>query len=904
MKSGSNLERVLASGEFAVTGELGPPKNSDPEVVRKKARILKGNVDAVNITDCQTAIVRMSSIGAGLIAQSEGVEPVVQMTCRDRNRIGMQSDLLAASGMGLKNLLCLTGDHQKFGNHPGSKGVFDMDSIQMLGMVRDMRDEKKFQCGESIKGEAPKFFLGAAANPFANPFEFRAVRLGKKIASGADFVQTQIIYNVEKFAKFMEMCRDLGLDDKAYILAGVTPPKSLGMARYMKKFVPGMDVTDEVLERMKGASDKQEEGINICVDIINQVKEIKGVAGVHVMAIEWEEAVAEICERAGLLPRPTFEEVVEPALIAAEPRETVTVRDEVVDKSMDAGTVSDVLAQARKEAKNIIAEAKAEAESLRIQAAPGSVEEHAGDSVAGVESDAGEHAMNEKERLMALESMKQGLEALKKAYGLDDDQFAALMNFAGAEAILKKEPPTDAAAPVPTPVQPAVPKAEAVTAKVDAGADDAAGAAAEAKAKAEAEAKAKAAAEAKARAEADAKNQADAKAAAEAKAKAEAEAKAAAKEKAEAEAKAKAEEEAKIKAAAAAEAVEKVEKVVAKPEAKAAPEGLSAPELKAEGEPFSKRAAKVPPSSYKQDYSGTIREVVLGNGDTAVTVGGSEVLPYHLFEGNMPHKPLIAMEVQDIKPDNWPATLTRYFDDVMDNPVAWAQKCVNEYNADALNIYLIGTDPNGENRSSADAAKDAAAIIDAVDVPIIVWGCGNNEKDTDTLREVTAIIGDKKVCLAPLEDANYRAIGATAMAFHHPMVAASPIDVNLAKQLNILLENLGVPLDTVLMDPSIGALGYGIEYTYSVMERIRIAALTQKDEKLQVPIICNLGREVWKAKEVGLPSDDVLGDQERRGIMMEAMTASCMMMAGGEVLIMRHPKAVNMTKSLINGLMA
>ncbi len=937
MKSGSNLERVLASGEFAVTGELGPPKNSDPEIVRKKAQILKGNVDAVNITDCQTAIVRMSSIGAGLIAQSEGVEPVIQMTCRDRNRIGMQSDLLAASAMGLKNLLCLTGDHQKFGNHPGSKGVFDMDSIQMLGMVRDMRDEKKFQCGESIKGNAPKFFLGAAANPFANPFEFRAVRLGKKIASGADFVQTQIIYNVEKFAKFMEMCRDLGLDENASILAGVTPPKSLGMARYMKKFVPGMDVTDAVLDRMKGASDKQEEGINICVDIINQVKEIKGVAGVHVMAIEWEEAVAEICERAELLPRPTFEQPVESSMVTAETPEAAVVRDEIVVKSTDAGTVRDVLAQARKEAKKIIAEAKAEAESLRIQAAPVSVKENAGDRVADVESDAGEHAMNEKERLMALESMKQGLEALKKAYGLDDDQFAALMNFAGAEAILKKEPPADAATPVSTPVQPPAPKVAAVVTQVEAETDDAAKAAAEAKAKAEAEAKARAAAVAKARAEEDAKIQADAKAAAEAKAKAAAEAKAkaaaeakakaaaeakaAAKEKDEAEARARAEEEAKAKAAAKekaeAEAVAKaeeeaktkdaakmVEKGAAKPVAEAAPKGLSAPELKAEETSFSERAAKVPPSSYKQEYSGTIREVVLGNGETAVTVGGSEVLPYHLFEGNMPHKPLIAMEVQDIKPDNWPVTLTRYFDDVMDNPVAWAQKCVNEYNADALNIYLIGTDPNGENRPSADAARDAAAIIDAVDVPIIVWGCGNNEKDTDTLREVTAIIGNKKVCLAPLEDANYRAIGATAMAFHHPMVAASPIDVNLAKQLNILLENLGVPLDTVLMDPSIGALGYGIEYTYSVMERIRIAALTQKDEKLQVPIICNLGREVWKAKEVGLPSDDVLGDQERRGIMMEAMTASCMMMAGGEVLIMRHPKAINMTKSLVNGLMA
>lgn len=905
MKSGSNLERVLASGEFAVTGELGPPKNSDPEVVRKKARILKGNVDAVNITDCQTAIVRMSSIGAGLIAQSEGVEPVIQMTCRDRNRIGMQSDLLAASAMGLKNLLCLTGDHQKFGNHPGSKGVFDMDSIQMLGMVRDMRDGKKFQCGEEIKGAAPRLFLGAAANPFAYPFEFRAVRLGKKVASGADFVQTQIIYNVEKFSRFMEMCRDMGLDKKVYILAGVTPPKSLGMARYMKKFVPGMDVTDEVIDRMKGAADKQQEGINICVDIINQVKEIKGVAGVHVMAIEWEEAVAEICEKAGLLPRPTIDVVDEPVVTEAAVTETITVQpaEEAVETA-DSETVDDVLAQARKEAQEIVAAARAEARSIKTQAVQEPVEENKGNIVAGAQSDAGEHAMNEKERLMALDSMKQGLEALKKAYGLDDDQFAALMNFAGAEAILKKEPPAAAAttAPPAAAAAPAAPAVEAA-AEEDTDADAAAQAKAAAEAKAKAEAEAKAAAEAKAKAEADAQAETEAKqkAAAEAKAKAEAEAKAAAEAKAKAEQEAKEAAEAKAKAEADAAAAKAVEE---KPASKPAPAGLGAPELAVEETPFADRATTVPASSYKQDYSGAIREVVLGNGDNTVTVGGSEVLPFHLFEGKMPHEPLIAMEVQDIKPDNWPATLTQYFDDVMDNPVAWAQKCVNEYNADALNIYLIGTDPNGENRSSADAAKDAAAIIEAVDVPIIVWGCGNNEKDTDTLREVTSIIGDKKVCLAPLEDANYRAIGATAMAFQHPMVAASPIDVNLAKQLNILLENLGVNLETVLMDPSIGALGYGIEYTYSVMERIRIAALTQKDEKLQVPIICNLGREVWKTKEVGLASDDVLGDQERRGIMMEAMTASCMMVAGGEVLIMRHPKAINMTKSLIKGLMA
>jgi len=893
MRSGSNLERVLTSGQFAVTGELGPPKNSDPEVVRKKARILKGHVDAVNITDCQTAIVRMSSIGAGLIAREEGLEPVIQMTCRDRNRIGMQSDLLAASALGLKNLLCLTGDHQKFGNHPGAKGVFDMDSIQLLGMVKTMRDERRFQCGEEIKGAPPAFFLGAAANPFAFPFEFRAVRMGKKVSAGADFIQTQIIYNVEKFARFMEMARELGLTEKAYILAGVTPPKSLGMARYMKKSVPGMDVPDSVIQRLRDAGDKQEEGIRICVDIINQVREIKGVAGVHVMAIEWESAVPEILSRAKLGSRPVFAEEAAPAPVKPE---TIEVRAETPAAATVDGEA--LLARVRAEAEEIIAAARREAERLAAAApavsviSPVTAAGAAPAAVAVISEDAGEHEMNEKDRQLALDSVKLGLDALRRAYGLSDDQFAALMNFAGAEAILRKEPPATGAsvaavaapgfAPAaPAPVAPA-PAAPAVDAAAQARAE------AEARAKAEAEAKAKAEAAAKAKQEADAQARAEA----ESKARAEAEAKA----KAEADAKAKAEAEARAKAEAEAQA---------KAKTAAAPVAGSAQviDLAREQKTLAERAAKVPATSFKQAYNGTIREVVMGNGDKTVTVGGSAVLPFHIFEGAMPRKPLIAMDVLDMKPDNWPATLTQYFDDVLGDPVAWAKKCVHEYQAEAITISLVSTDPNGTNRSSSEAAKDAAAVVAAVEVPIIVWGCGNNEKDTATLRELTAIIGDKKVCLAPLEDANYRAIGATAMAFQHPVVAASPIDVNLAKQLNILMQNLGVQLDTILMDPSIGALGYGIEYTYSVMERIRLAALTQQDDKLQVPIICNLGREVWKTKEVGLPSDALLGDQERRGIMMEALTASLMLMSGGEVLIMRHPKAVAMTKSLINGLM-
>jgi len=895
MKSESNLERVLRAGEFAVTGELGPPKSGNPEVVREKARLLKGHVDAVNITDCQTAIVRMSSIAAGVITQSEGVEPVIQMTCRDRNRIGMQSDILGASALGLKNLLCLTGDHQKFGNHPGSKGVFDMDSIQMLGMVKAMRDEKRFQCGEEIKNSEPRLFLGAAANPFAYPFEYRAVRLGKKVLAGADFIQTQIIYNVEKFTRFMEMVRDLGLDEKVFILAGVTPPKSLGMVRYMKSSVPGMDVPDEIIRRMKDAKDKQEEGINICVEIIRQVKEIKGVAGVHVMAIEWESVVPEILKRAGLLPRPAVfaEGEVQPVVAAEGSQESI----QIATVSSDA-----LLAKARAEAEEIVATARREAEGVLekagmavspASAVRGAVVEASLQGITapaggeyGITDDAGEHVMNEKERIMALEAMNQGLNALKKAYGLTDEQFAAITSFAGVHAILNREPPIAGAAPA-APVA-----APAVKAAVDTAVEDAA----KAKAAAEADARTKAEAEAKAKAQAQAQEAAQKaageKAAAEAKLKAEAQAAAAAQ--------AKAEELAKAKAAAAADAKVKPAAQVTVPPVAG---DLVVAALSLEKTSLAERSTKVDEKSYKEKYTGVIRETVLGNGDHTITVGGAASMPYHLFEGKHPHKSLIAMDVLDARPDDWPETLARHFTDVMDNPVAWAQKCIKEYGAEAINISLVSTDPNGMNRSAADAAKIAAQIIEAVEVPIIVWGCGNNEKDTETLRDLTSVIGNKKVCLAPLEDANYRAIGATAMAFQHAIVAASPIDVNLAKQMNILLQNLGVSLETVLMDPSVGALGYGIEYTYSVMERIRMAALIQQDEKLQVPIICNLGREVWKSKETKLPSDAMIGDQEKRGIMMEALTASCMLLAGGEVLIMRHPKAVAMTKALINGLM-
>lgn len=314
-KSGSTLEKILRAGKFAATAELGPPKNADAEVIRKKAALLKGYCDGANITDNQTAIVRMSSIAAAAIAVREGLEPIMQVTCRDRNRLAMQADMLGAYALGVRNLLCLSGDHQQFGNHPTAKNVYDLDSMSLLQMVKGLRDGPKFQCGEEIKGTPPRFFIGAAENPFADPFEFRPYRLAKKVQAGADFVQTQIIYNVPKFKEFMKRVVDMGVHEKVYILAGVAPLKTAGAAKYMRDQVPGMDVPDEIVRRMeeagKGIEDKKakaaaarEEGIKICAELIQQMREIPGVAGVHIMAIEWEDAVPIITEKAGLLPRP------------------------------------------------------------------------------------------------------------------------------------------------------------------------------------------------------------------------------------------------------------------------------------------------------------------------------------------------------------------------------------------------------------------------------------------------------------------------------------------------------------------------------------------------------------------------------------------------------------------------
>ncbi|MBM4295479.1 MAG: methylenetetrahydrofolate reductase [Deltaproteobacteria bacterium] len=304
--AGSNLEKIFKSGKKAVTGECGPPRGADAEHFRHKANFLKGCVDAVNVTDNQTAVVRFCSLAASKILLEMGIEPVMQMVTRDMNRIALQSNILGAAAMGIKNLLCLTGDHQSFGDHPQSKNVHDLDSVQLANTLRMMRDEGKMISGTEVQGR-PQMFIGAAANPFADPQEFRVVRMGKKIAAGVQFIQTQCIYNMERFHKFMEMANDMGLTEKAYIMAGITPLKSVGMANYMKKFVPGLDVPDSYITRLKGVpKDKQAaEGIKIAVEQIHECLAMKGIAGIHLMAIEWEERVPEILETAGLLPRPT-----------------------------------------------------------------------------------------------------------------------------------------------------------------------------------------------------------------------------------------------------------------------------------------------------------------------------------------------------------------------------------------------------------------------------------------------------------------------------------------------------------------------------------------------------------------------------------------------------------------------
>jgi methylenetetrahydrofolate reductase (NADPH) len=305
MKTPSKLEKILSEGHLAVTSEVGPPRGSDPEELREKAEILRGYVDGINITDNQTSVTRLCSLAACIHLKQLGLEPTLQMVVRDRNRIALQSDILGAASFDIHNILCLSGDHQNFGDQPQGQNVFDIDSMQLIQTVRMMRDEGKFLGGGDIE-RPPKMFVGAAANPFADPFEIRVPRLAKKIAAGVEFIQTQCIYNLDKFEEWMRLARERGLHEKCYIMAGVTPFKSAGMANYMKNRVPGMDVPDDVVKRMKGvAKEKQaEEGIKICIETMQRLKECEGVRGFHIMAIDWEEKVPGMVEAAGLYPRP------------------------------------------------------------------------------------------------------------------------------------------------------------------------------------------------------------------------------------------------------------------------------------------------------------------------------------------------------------------------------------------------------------------------------------------------------------------------------------------------------------------------------------------------------------------------------------------------------------------------
>jgi 5,10-methylenetetrahydrofolate reductase len=299
----SNLEKILSEGRFVVTAEIGPPKGSDAKKIRDKAEVVRGSANAFNVTDNQTAVVRMSSLAGCVILLQMDLEPIMQMTCRDRNRIGLQSDVLGAAALGVRNILCLTGDHQSFGNHPAAKGVFDIDSIQLLQIIKNMRDVGVFQSGDSLLAERPCVFLGAAANPYADPFEAQVDRLRKKIDVGAEFIQTQSVYNIEKFSRWMDDVRSQGLDKKVHILAGVTPLKSARMAERMKFHVPGTDVPDVVYQRMKNAIDPEKEGFAIALETIRELKMLSGVHGIHITALFWEEIIPALIKDAGLNTR-------------------------------------------------------------------------------------------------------------------------------------------------------------------------------------------------------------------------------------------------------------------------------------------------------------------------------------------------------------------------------------------------------------------------------------------------------------------------------------------------------------------------------------------------------------------------------------------------------------------------
>jgi len=323
LKSGSNLERVLSEGHFAVTVEIGPPMDSNGEIVLEKSRLLKGMADAFNITDNQTGVVRLSSIASSVLIMKEGLEPVMQMTCRDRNRLAIQSDILGAAALGIRNCLCIAGDHQSFGaagklkGHPGAKNVYDIDSIQLVAALKGMRDDGVQQGGDSLE-KRPQLFIGAAWTPLGDPIEIRPLRLKKKVEAGADFIQTQGVFDIDRFREQMKVIVDMGLHERTAILAGIIVPKNLGMLKYMNSSVAGVSIPESLITRMehvrssagddkkKAREDQEEEGIKITVELIEHVREIPGVRGVHIQAIEWEHRVPEILKRAGLIPRPAL----------------------------------------------------------------------------------------------------------------------------------------------------------------------------------------------------------------------------------------------------------------------------------------------------------------------------------------------------------------------------------------------------------------------------------------------------------------------------------------------------------------------------------------------------------------------------------------------------------------------
>lgn len=300
----SNLERVLKNGNFAFTAEIGPPKGSNAEKIKNKAEILKGYADAFNITDNQTAVVRLSSLAGSYILLNMGIEPILQICCRDRNRIALQSDVLGASSLGVNNILFITGDHQSFGNHPSARGVYDVDSIQLIKIVKDMRDEGIFESGDEIKSGKPNVFIGGAANPFADPLDYRVDRFEKKIIAGVDFIQTQSVYNLERFNQWMDEVRTRGLDKNVHIIAGVTPLKSLKMTKRMKFYVPGVDIPDDIYNKMKNTNNPKAEGYRIALNLINEIKKIPGVHGIHMTALFWEDIIPSLVREAGFIPRP------------------------------------------------------------------------------------------------------------------------------------------------------------------------------------------------------------------------------------------------------------------------------------------------------------------------------------------------------------------------------------------------------------------------------------------------------------------------------------------------------------------------------------------------------------------------------------------------------------------------